>query len=222
MSEPDTLPPDIHPETTLLPWYANGTLAAPERAQMAEHLTSCAACRAELDELASLQTRLKTFYESRPGPSPEVGRAVLGAVTREAVARQGTHQSQRSWLGRIDQWARSWLLIPWAPTLAAALLVAQLGLLLWVGGSPTQQGQVSTRSLGMQSAKITVTFHALATEEQIRTLLQGVRGRVIDGPTTAGLYTIEVLSADTSVAEKKLALLKARADIVRSAELVKP
>jgi anti-sigma factor RsiW len=222
MNEPETLPPGIHPEAALLPWYANGTLPATEREQMAQHLKSCAACRAELDEIASLQTRLKPCYESRSGPSPDVVRSVLGTVTREAVARQEKQPPQSFWLGRIDQWFRSWFLLQWTPTLAAALLVAQLGLLVWVGVSPTPQGQIVTRSLGMQSAKIAIAFQTSATDEQIRTLLQSVRGRVIDGPTTAGLYTIEVLSADTSIAEKKRALLQARADVVRSAELVRP
>ena len=222
MSEPDTLPPGSHPEAASLPWYANGTLAEAEREQTVQHLKSCAACRAELDEIASLQTRLKTSYESQPGPSSEVVRSVLGAVTREAIARQEKQQSWSSWLGWFDQWFRSWLLIQWVPTLAATLLVAQLGLLLWIGVSPPQQGDVSTRSLSMQTATITIAFLPSATEEHIRALLQSVRGRVIDGPTIAGLYTIEVLAVDTSTAEKKLALLKARTDVVHSVELVKP
>lgn len=222
MSEQDTLPTGVHPEVALLPWYANRTLGEQERQQIAHHLETCASCRAELEELSHLETSLIAAYRSQPEPSARLAQSVMAKVAAERLAGRNKQSESSSWLTDIDRWFRSLFLPQWVPTLAVLLLVAQMGLLLWVGLPPVDRGEVSTRSLSMQTAKFAVTFQASSTEEQIRSLLQNVHGRVIDGPTAEGLYTIEVPSADGSTTQKKLDVLKERSDIVRSADILKP
>jgi endonuclease IV len=74
----------------------------------------------------------------------------------------------------------------------------------------------------VQTARQSVAFQRNATEEQIRSLLQSIRGRVIDGPTVDGLYTIEMLAGNESTTQKKLETLKERTDVIRSVEAIKP
>ncbi len=76
MVEPDTLDQPIHPEGALLPWYLNGTLGEDERRQVDQHLSTCAACRAELDELAQLNVELRKVYAAQSAPSTRIQRAV--------------------------------------------------------------------------------------------------------------------------------------------------
>jgi anti-sigma factor RsiW len=222
MNDPDTLPADVHQEASLLPWYVNGTLSETDRQQLDRHLATCQACRAELEELTQLKSELATFYASQPGPSSHTARLVLDTVARDASSRRISQTGQGSWPERVDEWFRSFFLPRWVPTLAATLLVTQVGLVLWLSMPPTQPEQVSSRSLGAQTARLSAVFQSGATEEQIRSLLQLVRGRVIDGPTTDGAYIIEVLAEDQSIAQKKLETLRERADIVRSVDHVKP
>jgi hypothetical protein len=88
---------------------------------------------------------------------------------------------------------------------------------------PTHQlEEITTRSVGLQTARIRVTFESTATEEQIRSLLQGVRGRVIDGPAQDGAYVIELLAADEATKKKKLETLRGQRTVIRSAEVMKP
>lgn len=222
MTEPEAMPSDVHPEVALLPWYANGTLGDHERQQVCRHLESCDPCRRELEELRSMKRRLREAYEAQSAPSARLVRSVMAEVAADVRATDDRPSAPSSWLHGMDQWIRALFLPRWVPTLAAALLIAQMGLLLWVGLPPTEPDQVSGRSLGMQTATIAVMFQASATEEQIRALLQEVRGEITHGPTAEGLYTIEVLSTDGSTTQRKVDLLSARTDIVRSADLVKP
>ena len=156
-----------------------------------------------------------------PAPSARLARSVMAQVAFDALAARERTSKPVSWLDGMDQWFRSLFLPRWVPTLAVVLLIAQMGLLLWVQLPRTESEQVSTRSLGMQTEAITVTFQPLATEEQIRGLLRQVSGRITEGPTAEGLYTIEVPSTGGSTAQRKADLLRARGDIVRSAEPVK-
>jgi anti-sigma factor RsiW len=221
MSEPETLPRHVHPEVALLPWYVNGTLADVERNQIARHLETCEDCRVELEEISNLKAGLTAIYDAQPGSSAQTARAVLAAVAAEVRAGRSRPSSQGSWLESIDQWFRSLFTAQWVPTLAAMLFVAQIGLLLWIS-MPPEDGQITTRSLGMQTVKLAVAFQPSSSEEQIRALLQSLQGRVVDGPAQDGTYIIEVTAADASVKQNKVELLKKRTDIVRSAETVKP
>lgn len=220
MNEPETLPPGIHEEAALLPCFANGTLEARERQDLERHLASCQSCKAELNELQSLQTELINVYQAEPGPSPQMARFVHSMVAKEALGRT-VHQSKRDgWLKQFDQWLRSLFLPRWVPTFAVLFMVAQVGLFTWATLTKYPSDVATTRSIGPQTARFAVLFQTTVTEEQIRTAIQAVRGRIVDGPSQEGVYTIEVLAADSAVARQKLETLRGLAAVIRSADPV--
>lgn len=222
MSDQDTLPAHVHPEAALLPWYANGTLNESDRRLVDQHLAGCSTCRTELEDLTGLASALTALYNAQPGPSPDTSRNVRESIAREASVRHPESGGQRSWLDRVDEWFRSLFVPRWVPTLAATLLLAQIGLIIWISMPEPHPEQITTRSLGMQQTRIIVAFQNTATDEQIRGLLQNIHGRIIDGPTADGRYIIEAPAADTSVVQHKLDLLRGRQDLVRSADPTAP
>jgi hypothetical protein len=222
MSDQDTLPAHVHQEAALLPWYANGTLSESDRRLVDQHLAGCSTCRAELEDLTRLTSALTALYSTQPGPSPDTSRNVRESIAREASVRHPEPGGQRSRLDRVDEWFRSLFVPRWVPTLAATLLLAQIGLIMWISMPGPHPEQITTRSLGMQQARIIVAFQNTATDEQIRGLLQSIHGRIIDGPTADGRYIVEAPAADTSVVQHKLDLLRGRQDLVRSADPTAP
>lgn len=219
MIEPTTLPSHVHPEEALLPWYANGTLSETEREQVAAHLETCTACKRELEEIKGLKADLTELYAAETGPSQKIARSILHALTRDAAARRTNSTSHALWIDGVDRWLRSLFTPRWVPTLAATILIAQIGLLLWTTMPATEPEKVTTRTLGMQTARMRVVFQEAATEGQIRVLLQTIRGRIVDGPNPNGQYIIEVLAADAETSREKLERLRARIDVVQSADL---
>ena len=222
MAEPDTLDQGIHPEETLLPWYLNGTLREDERRQVEQHLSSCAACRAELDELAQLSVQLHEVYAEESAPSTRIQRVVLAQVQLEASATRAESVTDPQGLKGRDDWFRSLFVPRWAPVLAVTLLVAQLGLLLWSMTRPTLSDQVTTRGLGSPTVRLRVVFQETASERQIRALVQGMRGRIVDGPTPDGAYIMELPAGDQAAAQKNVDALRSQAETVRTVEPVTP
>ena len=220
MVEPDTLDQPIHPEGALLPWYLNGTLREDERRQVDQHLSSCAACRAELDELAQLNVQLHEVYAAQSEPSSRLQRAVLGQVALEASTKGAKSVSGPQRLKGLDEWFRSLFAPRWAPALVVTLLVAQLGLLLWSMTRPTLLDQVTTRGLGAPTVRLRVVLQETASERQIRSLVQGLRGRIVDGPTSDGAYIMEVPAGDQAAAQKKVDVLRSQRESVRTVEPV--
>jgi anti-sigma factor RsiW len=222
MAEPDTLDQRIHPEGALLPWYLNGTLREDERRQVDQHLSSCEACRAELDELAQLKVQLHEVYAAQPEPSTQIQQAVLTQVKLEASAKQAKSVTDPQWLNGLDDWFRSLFVPRWAPALAVTLLVAQLGLLLWSMARLTPSDQVMTRGLGSPTVRLRVVFQETVSERQIRSLIQGMHGRIVDGPTSDGAYIMELPAGDQAAAQKKVDALRSEKESVRTVEPVTP
>lgn len=222
MADEDTLRSDIHSEAFLLPWYLNGTLREDERQVVAHHLIDCVKCRVELEELAQLQLQLKEVYAAQPSPSPHIARSVMERVRRDAETVTATKKHSTTWLEQLNSWFRLLLLPQWAPTLAATLIVAQLGVLLWVLSQPTVSEQVTTRSLGSPTTRLRVMFHAAASETQIRLVIQEANGRIVDGPTQDHAYIIEVPAGDQTAAHSKVKTMLEHRDTVQAVEIARP
>ena len=220
MSDPETLPAGVHPEVELLPWYATGTLGEADQQRVARHLESCHDCSRELEDLTHIWRALTELSHQEAQPSVSLAQSVMAQVAADSIDR-GRPQQEGSWAAAIDRWFQSLLMPQWVPTLAAVLLIAQMGLLIWVTLPPVERSEVSTRSVGIQSKaqKITVVFQPSATEESIRSMLQRLHARVVDGPTAEGVFTISLEAGDPAPA---LALLHGQRDVVRSAKLVQP
>jgi hypothetical protein len=222
MSEKETIEEGVHPEAILLPWYANGTLSQSERQQIARHVDSCADCEHQLEEITGIRKQLITFYEGQPSPSRRQAQLILAKVAQEASARRSAPVTGQSWQDRVDGWIRTFFLPQWVPTLAASLIFVQFGLLLWLTLPHAPTDQITTRSLSSPTNTFKITFHEMATEKQIRELLSEVRGRIISGPGSDHVYLIEAIGGSEAITAKVLETLRAKSDVVHSAQVVSP
>lgn len=222
MTKRDAMDPRQHAEVASLPWYLNGTLPEEERRQIEAHLAVCAACRAELEELSQFRLRLREVYAAQPGPSVQTTLSVMERVRQEASAGRRSVSPRRTWLDGLEGWCRSLFVPRWAPALAAALLVAQAGTLLWTIVRQPAPDQVMTRSIGTPTVRFRVFFQDNATAQQIRSALLDVRGRLVDGPGGDGAYIIETPAGDQTSARKKLDALKEQTTVIRTVELAQP
>ena len=240
MTEPEDkeVGPTVHPAATLLPWYLTGTLGKDEHQQVAQHVAECPTCRSELEELTRLRRQVKEAYADVPGPSAQAFRSVMatiGQARRAQPERQRGFRWERAkptaWFDALDRWLRPLFARRWAPTLAAVLIGGQVGLLLWVmgwvpPGSPQEKlapshGVVS-RGIPMGVARYRIAFHEAAQEGEIRALIQRMGGRIVDGPSAEGFYTVEVPAGDAATASANLDALRSRSDVIRSVERLEP
>lgn len=111
--------------TTLLPDLWAGTLSAGDRHTLEAHLATCAACRAEADELGRLWQRLGDVAEAGEAPSRSM-RSTFAATLAAYAA------------GRDELGTRPPLVVPsarpaWVPWLGAVAAAALLGV-AFLGG----------------------------------------------------------------------------------------
>lgn len=198
----------------LLPWYVNDTLDEEEARTVAAHLEGCGICREEVrywggfaralqeegDLAVSADAGLARLRRHLAGAGPE--REMDRAPRRPpAGARE---RLRRGSAGLRDAPAPlRWAL---AAQLAAILILGGLLASAWTGPAPsgadappadapgafrTLSG-ASTPAAVSETRRLRVVFADQAREREIRGALIAVGGRIVDGPSPTGVYTVAV------------------------------
>ncbi|MFO0765418.1 MAG: hypothetical protein U0231_01200 [Nitrospiraceae bacterium] len=67
------------------------------------------------------------------------------------------------------------------------------------------------------STKVQILFRESVTEAQIRRIVQGLQGRIVDGPGADGRYTVEVGPAVADQVDARIQSLRQQSKIIRRA-----
>ncbi len=215
-----------HPTATLLPWYLTGTLKESERQAVDEHLATCAECRTELDHLTRLRIPMKAAFLEETAPELRVLQQVMGRIHAEGVTAQLPLRTRpgKGPAESVEQWFRRLFAPRWVPALAATLLIGQLTLLLWTAGEQTAvpPGHIVARGIQPASTRVVLVFQESTSEARIRATILALNGRLVDGPTADGRYTIEMPSTETRSLDQQLQTLRQQSDVIRRAERLAP
>jgi anti-sigma factor RsiW len=203
----ERLPVDEHQDLQdLLPWYANGQLDPSEHARVEAHLHGCAACQAEL----RLQRQLESEIRRLPIEVEQSWARMQRRLEEERrptppIRTRGVAAGGFGWAARPG----------WA--IAAALMMT-FSVLLLTFSQPARYhalGAAPAAALGPARGNVLVMFRPDMRERDMRAALQSSAARLVDGPTAAGAYVLQVPAPRRAEA---LAKLRARADI----ELAEP
>jgi anti-sigma factor RsiW len=186
--------PDTHAEAwALLPWLANGRIAAEEREWVEAHVAGCAECRAEL-----ASQRLMASQMAREGDQPAAANGeqksfnklwarIEAAESATSASAAGSTGTQRSGLRTTVRW------------LAAAVVVQAIG--LGVLGFSSLRGDampkddivtVTNPEPRLNAPALRIVFAPQASIDTINTLLAHQGLSIVSGPGTQGNFTAEL------------------------------
>jgi len=189
----------------LLPWLVNGTLSGLERARVERHVAKCVACSHELENLRALQAVVAQDDEADQKTSQALARvkARLQSSGPEPRARWALQSIGSQWR-QASPWLRYAIV-------AQLFLIAALAALLH---QPTPQYYRSLgaipKAAGPESALV-VVFSETVPERDVRDLLLRLNARIVDGPSPAGAYTLQLARGDLAAA---LAVLRHTSTVV--------
>ena len=176
-----TQPPELDHNTVyeLLPWLANGSLAAAEREGAELHVRTCIVCRRELKELERLRLAVRS--------QPTLHLSAEGGLNR--LQRQLDREAARRPAPRDVGYA------PFFRFAAVASVgIAFLGVLLWLApGIPNRTGYTTLATPpAAQRAQIDLIFNRETAVADIQALLQAVDGEIVAGPSELGRYGVRI------------------------------
>lgn len=219
-----------HEAALLLPWYVNGTLTQEERRAVEDHLVTCHICPDELVGLVKVQALLDRELTEAPERSAALWPKVRGSIRELQASSQGVaRQHVRTAWAWLSGLLRPALRPAWALA-ALVLMVIQAAVIVGlVARGPLQvgpeyrtlTGQTTLGQLSGQRVRLRVAFVEQAPEQAIRATLAEIRATIVDGPSAAGFYLIDVPLDGGAVKspEEARRALRARPEVVRFAEL---
>jgi len=168
----------------LLPWFVNGTLDGDELAFVQKHLDGCGSCQREVDWLRELHAAC-IAGEADPDAS---------SALRQLRHRLEERPGGRGWMTPLrNLWGQS---RPWSRWVIATQLAVIAALGFWI--LPAYEGPALYRTLGASKAaapaagNLVVVFNPTTTEADLRRILRDAGAHIVDGPTQANAYVLEV------------------------------
>jgi hypothetical protein len=189
---------DPHAETLeLLPWLANGTLAGAELARVEAHLAQCPTCRARLE----WERRLRgNGGQARPPVPPLSPTLAYARLSPRLGSQEGGAGVQVRWsrlaAANDPRWLRAAAAVQLGVIFVLGLIVA------WPAGHRVDgagRNAAGYSALGARPAapgSLVVTFDPATPEQELRRILQASGARIVDGPTAAGAYVLDVAAGD--------------------------
>jgi Putative zinc-finger len=164
----------------LLPWFVNGTLEGDELAFVQKHVDRCEACQREVEWLRELHAACV----AAPGASSALSH--LRRRLEEPRNQAATAAPLRTLWSRI---------LPWSQWAIAAELAVIIGLGIWLlpsAGDPALYRTLGARDVTPKSGSIVIAVDPTTTEAELRRILHDAGARIVDGPTQANAYVLDV------------------------------
>jgi len=184
--------PDTHAEAwALLPWLANGRIAAEDREWVEAHVAGCAECRAELASQRLVAAKMRGDAE-RPASANDEQMSFNKLWARIEAAESATTPARAAVAGGV----RTSRTVRW---LAAAVVVQAIG--LGVLGFSALRGDVATQDdivtvadpqARLNAPAVRIVFAPAASIDSINTLLAHQGLSIVSGPGTQGNFTAEL------------------------------
>jgi anti-sigma factor RsiW len=167
----------------LLPWFVNGTLEGDELAFVQQHLVECARCQREVEWLREFHA---ACVAAAAVPESSDGVRHLRRQLEAPRKRRGMFARLRVHWRRSRPWSQ-WVIV------AQLAVIAVLGIVVVAGDDANSP----YRTLGAgQAAPATgthvVVFNPAATESDLRRMLRDAGATIVNGPTQANAYVLDV------------------------------
>jgi hypothetical protein len=191
----------------LLPWYLNGTLEGDELDTVKRHISQCAPCAREVEELNLIRSAIaesnEKLNEMLSVPVGDMERNIMDRISvfensRETKTAAPRPYERESLWSKVAGFFDRFTVLSTVPAGAIALIVLQFALIVGLAaklsfekpeGYEVLSGVTKTDGKG---PIIFVAFQESATEKEIRETLGQIGGRIVDGPKEGGLYIVDL------------------------------
>lgn len=169
----------------LLPWYVNHSLDPAEQDFVRKHVKTCVTCRIEINQQQQLLEKIQ-----QPDLLQQVSQVSFAQLKKRMQEQSKPSQEQKifshQFLGFVKYTA-----------LAASLLLLAMPFMLNLPtDDPELKGDYRTLANPAEGEHknniIRIVFAEHSGTEQIETILNGVSGHIIKGPSKNGIYEVQI------------------------------
>ena len=186
----------------LLPWFVSGELDATDFALVDGHLAECAECRADLQFEATLMAEV----EALPQPAADDW---ADLPVRPPVVEASPRRPIWAPLAGLWQTVTRPISLGWALAGQAVIVAAAFAVVPYLSRPAVYQALSAPQPVA--AGNVIVIFRPDTREQDLRRILTLTGARLVDGPTPADAYVLQVAPAQRS---SVLARLRTQREIV--------
>ncbi len=182
---------DTHEECwRLLPWLANGRLAAGERAMTEEHVRTCRECAAELERERLMRAALTEPERVTHAPGPSFRKLMARIDAAPTAVDEDLPAPPRRPLraGLAATWRPPGL--AWAATFVFALGIGMLTPTFYRWSQPAYSTYTSTPRA--HADVLHIAFERSLTVGEVEELLRHNGARIVEGPDNTGVFGVSL------------------------------
>lgn len=190
----------MHPTDDVLNEFVEEALGAIERAEVEQHLASCAQCRATVDDLREIRSVAKTL-EFREPPArawSRLERAIK--LEQEHVSAGSAGAGRPAEAGRYVR-ATTWT---WLAAAAAIVIAVSVGYRVMPHGPATTAPVASTAPANDAAASVSVEAELKAAEEHYQKAISGLEQIANAGKGSLDTQTASTLQKNLSVIDQAI------------------
>jgi hypothetical protein len=207
----------------IIPWLANGSLAADAEPALREHIATCPLCREDYEEQLRVREAMRV-----EGPLVFAGESsyqkLLARIRTSAATGEEEYGAERD-TGKGLELSRPraapiiWRTQPVVRWLAAAVILQAfaigLGAWVWQSHGASTGGRYVTLTSPAPSfqsgPRARVVFSTELSVGALQKVLRGVGAHIIDGPADGDVYTLGFAGArdSTTTLDRRIAALRA-------------
>lgn len=182
-----------------LPWKINGSMGEADAARLAEHMLRCAECRRDLEIEQGLALRMAAAPVADVAPQASLARMMQRLDQAPRARAAWWRRASRHWndATRAKAKGRSGFALAFAMQAAAlAGLGVTVGYLVQRPAPSQEYRTLSTAS--PVAAQLQLVFDEAATTQDMREILDKIGGRIVGGPSRAGVFLVSLQGGDSS------------------------
>ncbi|HZR22146.1 MAG TPA: zf-HC2 domain-containing protein [Vicinamibacterales bacterium] len=191
----------MHPTDDVLNEFVEETLGATERAEVEQHLASCAPCRATVDDLREIRAVAKTL-EFREPPARAWSRLERAIKLEQEHLTQSAQSPQSQLTPRSRRSLRE--ISVWLAAAAAVVIAVGIGYRVLPRGTTTSAPVASTAPANDAAASVSVEAELKAAEEHYQKAITGLEQIANAGKGSLDTQTASTLQKNLSVIDQAI------------------
>ena len=197
----------------LLPWIVNDRASPRDKTKVEQHLTTCDACREELERQRVLRDAIR--QEEPIVIAPQTSFQKLMQRIDGQVDEPAPHEpiDEETHVAHVPRPFGRWL--PIAAAIQAIAIAGLLGTVWWQARATLEAPRFTTLTSSSGIAHgpvIRVVFAPEVSIVSINTVLRAIPAEIVSGPSEAGVFTLALPNEAESADRVHQALLRLRSD----------
>jgi len=203
----------------LLPWYVKNTLSPAERTDVDQHLSTCQDCQQEimlyqqLEKVAAVKAP-KPTWQPNPAQFSQIMQGI-DELEKNAAKTAKANKVPSGLVSKLSAWFKAtptpvfWFMSLETVALTALILILGRQLPAQLGGNSFETLSNGEPVASASLPRLRLVFSEDITEREIRALLQAQQGQLVQGPSTLGVYTVQLARGSANEVQQAITNLRA-------------